>query len=349
MGFDFGRELAGRVACVRASMESKGFHALYVSNPKNVCYLTGREAGRLLLTPKEAFLWVRDLYTGVYRSLYGCRDYPFEVRVYDEGVVSREVKRLRCRRIAVENVNYSYFGRLRRSFGCRLIATGIVEDARAVKTPYELMMLRKAASIAKSGMEEAVRVVREGVRELDAVAAIESRIRTLGSETPPFHDGMLLASGRRGADIHAHATKSRIRRGLVVVDLGARCGGYYSDMTRTLPVGRLNRRESDMLEFVKGMQEEAISRIQPGVKGSEVQSFIEAELGKKKLKFYHSAGHGIGLEVHEKPSLGPDSLDVLSEGMVFTVEPGVYMPGSFGVRFEDTLLLTKKGCVALTR
>jgi Xaa-Pro aminopeptidase len=218
-----------------------------------------------------------------------------------------------------------------------------------VKTGYEIEMLKKAAGIASLGMKKAYSVVKEGVGELDAVAEIEHTIRKLGSETPPFQHGMLLASGKNSADIHAHASRQKIKKGLVVVDLGGRVNGYYSDMTRTIPVGKISKKEKELTEFTRNLELEAVDRIQPGMKACEIHHFIESRLKKKRFNFYHSAGHGVGLDVHEKPALGPESKDILQENMVFTVEPGIYIPNKYGIRFEDMVLLTKKGCKTLTR
>jgi len=349
MVFDFSAELAGRVHSVQHSLDAEGLDALYSSNLKNVLYLTGREVGRVLLTEKRAYLWVRDLYVSLYAGLYESKNYPMDVRVYSTDDVAGKVKSLKCRKIGIENVNLAYYERLHKSFKTKLKAASIVEEQRAVKTPYELSMIQKATAIARRAMEKARQVVKPGVKELDAVAEIERLIRKSGSETPPFNDGMLLSSGSRGADIHARATLQRIQRGPVIVDLGARVGGYHSDMTRTLAAGSLTKEESDMMEFVQNLQQEAIDMIEPGMKACEVHDFIETELRKKNLNFYHSAGHGVGLDVHEKPSLGSESSDTLEKGMAFTVEPGVYLPGKFGVRFEDTVLLRKNDCRILTK
>ncbi|MBM3309399.1 MAG: M24 family metallopeptidase, partial [Candidatus Altiarchaeales archaeon] len=282
-------------------------------------------------------------------DLYNSREYPFEVRVYKENAVKQKIKTLKCRKLGVENLSASHFKKLKGTLECRLKQTDIVEEQRAVKTGYEIEMLNKAAAIASGGMKKAYSVVKKGVRELDAVAEIEHTIRKLGSETPPFQHGMLLASGKNGADIHAHASRQKIEKGLVVVDLGGRYQGYYSDMTRTLAVGKISKKEKELVEFIRNLQLEAVDRIHLGMEACEIHHFIESRLEKKGFKFYHSAGHGVGLDVHEKPTLSSESRDILKENMVFTVEPGVYIPNKFGIRFEDMILLTKKGCKTLTK
>lgn len=345
---DYIQELQERVKGVQNRLDAEGIDALYVSNPKNVLYLSGRESGRILLTGKKGLLWVRELYTGVYRSLYCRRGYPLEVRVHDSGALASRVKKLSCRTLGIENVTTSQYKKIRDTLKCRLKVTSMVEEKRAVKTRYELTLMKKSASIASNAMKKACEIVHEGVREIDAVAELEHAIRMMGSETPPFNEGMLLASGKRSADIHAHATAARIKKGPVIVDLGARWRDYYSDMTRTLEIGNASRREKELLEYTRNLELEAIDMVYDGVRASEVHEFIESQLKARKLEFHHSAGHGIGLEVHERPHLNPESSDVLVEGMVFTVEPGIYLPDRFGIRFEDTVVLTKNGCKTLT-
>ncbi|MFH1126445.1 MAG: Xaa-Pro peptidase family protein [Candidatus Altiarchaeota archaeon] len=345
----FSRELQKRVRGVQERLESGGVDALYVSNPKNVLYLTGRESGRLLLTKRKGYLWVRNLYKELYSDLYSSKGYPCEVKVYRDMAVVDKVKFIGCRRLGVDNVSLSYYNTMRRRFKCRLKPAAIVEEERAVKTDYEMDILRKSASTASKAMRKAYEVVKSGVREMDAVAEIECYIRKMGSETPPFNEGMHLAFGVNSSNIHAYPTKQIMKRGLVIVDLGARIQGYYSDMTRTMAVGRLSSREKGLKNSVRSLEFAAVDMIQPGMKASEVHEFISSELEKKGFEFHHAAGHGVGLEVHEKPSISPESQDTFKEGMVFTIEPGVYIPKKFGVRFEDMVVLTKKGCRMLTK
>jgi Xaa-Pro aminopeptidase len=342
------RELRDRLKKARNSMDERKIDSLLISNPKNVLYLTGRESGRLLLSKKQAFLWVRDLYLGVYKDLYKSSGYPIEVLPYEKDAIAKKARRLNLKSVGIEHSNLAQSRKLRSAFKSKVKPTGIIENQRAVKTGYEIEMLKKSASIAVKGMEKAFKVVTEGAREVDAAAEIEKEIRRQGSETTPFHDGMLLSSGSRSADIHAHPTRNRIK-GLVIADLGARYNYYYSDMTRTIAIGKTSKKEKELLGFVENLKDNTIDQIKPGVKASEVHDWIEDELKKKGFKFYHAAGHGIGLEVHEKPGLGGDSEDTLEEDMAFTIEPGIYIPNKYGIRFEDTVILTKKGCKTITK
>ncbi len=232
----------------------------------------------------------------------------------------------------------------------KLVSTDVLRRVRTVKSAYEIEQLKKAAEIARLGMEEAYQVIHGGVREIDAVAEIEAQIRKLGSEEPPFGGGALLSSGKNSANIHALSGNKKIKKNsLVVVDLGAKINGYYSDMTRTIKLGKLKKRDEKIFDFVRELELRAIGRVKEGMKAKEIHDFVEKEIQKRGYKFYHNTGHGIGLEVHELPNLGPDSEDVIQEGMVFTIEPGIYLPGKFGVRFEDTILLRNGKVEILTK
>lgn len=338
------QEIGRRVGNLRESLESEGIDAILLSNSNNIRYLTGKETGRVLISRDSSVIWVRELYLELYSF-----SPEFDVRADEEDAVRHYIKESNIKKLAVENLPVSLYERRKEELGIELVPTNTVERIRAVKSDYELELLRNSAGIAKKGMAKAYEIVKDGTNELDAVADIEYVIRKAGSETPPFKDGMLLASGPDGADIHARAGMKKIKDGdLVVVDLGARVDGYYSDMTRTIPVGEPNPLAADILEFIENLQAEAIDRIHPGIKAGDIHDFVSKEIESKGYKFYHSTGHGIGLDVHELPNIGPKSEDALEPGVVFTIEPGIYIPGKFGVRFEDTLSMKKNKVETLT-
>jgi Xaa-Pro aminopeptidase len=331
-------------------MDEGDLDGFLVCKERNVQYLTGRSTGRTLVLRDDAVLWVKDLYSKIYSGTYSQRTYPYSVREVEKDAIKKFINRRKIRRLGVENIGVSEFQALTKSLKPKMVPCDIIEGLRAVKSEYEIKLLRKSADMAKKGMKKAYEVIRVGVSEVDAVAKIEAAIRRLGSETPPFEDGMLLASGESSADIHARAQKKRISSGsLVVVDLGARYGGYYSDMTRTIPVGRIGRKEKELMEFVDNLKDETIDWLQVGMKASEVHERVGKKIERRGYKFYHSTGHGIGLNVHEAPNLSSVSDDVLTENMVFTIEPGIYIPGKYGIRFEDTLILGKRKKEIITR
>jgi len=343
------RDLDKRVEKVRALMKKQGLNALLILKPENKIYLTGAEPGRLLITKRGAVLWVRRLYTEINSDMYFHKDYPIDVRIYEKNAVKNHVKKLKIKKLGVEDSGVETQKAMRRELKVKIIPTDAVENARAIKSEYEIGLIKKSAEIAKKGMRKAYEVVKEGASEINAVAEVEYEIRKNGSETPPFNEGAILAYGKNGANIHAISGKRKISHGLAVVDLGARYMHYYSDMTRTIKVGHLDKKERGILEFVKNLQQEAIDKIEVGMKASELHKFVEEKIKKKGFEFYHSTGHGIGIKVHELPSISENSKETFEKNMVFTVEPGIYIPHKFGVRWEDTLVLRKNKKEILTR
>ncbi len=338
------REIGKRIGNLRGSLEREGVDAILLSNPSNLRYLTGNETGRALISKDIAVLWLRELYMDIYSF-----SREFDVRAEEKDAIRHYIEKSGIKKLAIENIPINLYERRKEEFHIELIPTNIVERLRAVKSGYEIEFLRNSAGIAKKGMNRAKEFIRDGTNELDAVAEIEYTIRKSGSESPPFGEGMLLASGPGGANIHAHAGMKKIREGeIVVVDLGARVKGYYSDMTRTIPVGKPDPLAEEILQFTENLEAEAIDRIHPGITAGEIHDFVNRKIEDRGYKLYHSTGHGVGLDIHELPNIGPKSEDVLQEGMVFTIEPGVYVPKKFGVRFEDMLLLGRNKVEILT-
>jgi Xaa-Pro aminopeptidase len=172
----------------------------------------------------------------------------------------------------------------------------------------------------------------------------------LGGSGPSFD--FIVASGARSALPHGVASDKRIgKNDIVTLDWGWTLDGYCTDNTRTFFMGRPKRKLKEIYEIVLEANLRAIDRVAPGVPLKEIDCAARGFIKKKGYgqKFGHGTGHGVGLEIHEPPTVGPRSKDVAKEGMVFTIEPGIYLPGIGGVRIEDVLVVTKKGCKVLTR
>ncbi len=226
---------------------------------------------------------------------------------------------------------------------------GILQNLRMIKSKEELKILRMSASIAVEGMNRVAELIEPGRTELEIAAKAEYVMRRAGSDGIPFQT--IVASGRNSWLPHASATKKKLGKGeLVVVDLGATFDGYASDMTRTFAI-EPTKTQSKLLEIVKRAQLKALKKIRDGAKAKDVdEAARRAIAGAGYAKFFtHGSGHGVGLEIHEAPSLAPISEDVLSSGMVLTVEPGIYVPKIGGTRWEDMVLVKPKGYEFLTR
>ncbi len=226
---------------------------------------------------------------------------------------------------------------------------GSVEKLRAVKDPGEVSTLREAAAIVSKTFERTARILRPGVAELDVAGEIERDFKRQGAEGPSFET--IVASGERSAWPHAHpSTKQLGRNELVVLDHGAILRGYCSDMTRTVFTGKAPRKVKSLYQGVLQALEAGKAAAKPGAKSKDVDAAARNTLRRAGLARYftHSTGHGIGLEIHEAPRIGKGDETVLVEGMVVTVEPGVYIEGLGGIRIEDDIVITARGAEELT-
>ncbi|MCS7131458.1 MAG: Xaa-Pro peptidase family protein [Hadesarchaea archaeon] len=224
----------------------------------------------------------------------------------------------------------------------------LVMEMRKIKSRQEISHLRRAAKLAVEGMSLAAELIEEGKSELEIAAEVEHVMRRRGSSGTPFET--IVASGENSWFPHATATRKRLRNGeLVVIDLGAVYKGYASDMTRTFPLAATGK-QLKLMEVAKRAQAAAIGCLREGIKAGDVDRTAREVVARAGLeKFYlHGTGHGIGLDVHEPPSLTPGAEEILRCGMVLTVEPGIYVPNVGGARFEDMLLVLEDRCELLT-
>ena len=226
---------------------------------------------------------------------------------------------------------------------------GLVESLRAVKDASEIDRIRDAARVGSQVMEEAIRLIRPGVTELDIAAEIGYRMRRKGASGESFE--AIVAAGPRSALPHARPTDRRIGKNeLVVLDLGAILRRYCSDLTRTVYVGKAPARIRQWYHAVLDAQAAAKDALRSGVKCGAIDSAARNLLQHKGLGryFVHSTGHGIGLEIHEDPRIARDQKQLLETGNIVTLEPGVYVEGVGGIRIEDDALVTPRGAEILT-
>jgi Xaa-Pro aminopeptidase len=226
---------------------------------------------------------------------------------------------------------------------------GLVERLRAVKEPDEIEYIRAATVLADAAFERLIRDGLIGRTEREVAIALEHDMRERGADRASF--GTIVAAGAHGALPHAQPREVEIKRGdLVVIDWGAELDGYCSDCTRTLAAGEPGDEARDVYELVLEAQLAGLQAVKAGAGGREVDSVARAviEAGGHGDQFGHGLGHGVGLAVHEAPRLSQRSDDELRPGNVVTVEPGVYVPGRFGVRIEDLVVTIEGGCEVLT-
>jgi Xaa-Pro aminopeptidase len=225
---------------------------------------------------------------------------------------------------------------------------GLVERARMVKDADEIALLRAAAVFGASLFDRALEVIRHGVTENAVAAEMEYAARRAGAEQMSFPT--IIAAGKRSALPHGRASAAAIpSRGFVVCDFGVILTGYCSDRTRTVHVGRPTGEARSMYEAVREAQAAALEMVKPGASVGDVDRAARNILKQRGLArhFTHSTGHGVGLEIHEPPRIASGQTEVLCPGMVITIEPGVYVAGTGGVRIEDVVVVTERGCEVL--
>lgn len=333
----------------------QGLGALLVTHLPNVRYLSGftGSSGALALAHGGCAFFTDSRYTEQARDeVSGAR---VVVAQGAPGIAAAHWLRsagVRTLGIEGERVSVAARAALQRALGraVRLRATtGLVEGARQVKDAAEIRALRRAVQLGSSLFEVAVNAIRPGVSERAVAAELEYAARRAGADGMSFET--IVAAGTRSAHPHGVASARPIpRRGFVVLDFGVILGGYCSDMTRTVYVGRPTAEARRMYEAVRCAQLAAIAAIRSGVAAGAVDEAARRVLGKAGYGrfFTHSTGHGVGLEIHEPPRLAGGQRDTLVEGMVITVEPGIYIPGRGGVRIEDMVVVKRRGCEVLT-
>jgi Xaa-Pro aminopeptidase len=234
--------------------------------------------------------------------------------------------------------------------GVRLCSLeGLVEEARQVKDKEELVKIKRSLRVTAEALKFAKKVIRPGIKEIEVAGEMERFIRYRGAADSAF--GIIVASGPNSAFPHHAPTNRKIRNNeLVLIDIGVERQGYKSDLTWVYFLGKINFLARKVKKVVLEAQALAIKKIRPGVKLSEIDRVSRDHIAKAGYGecFSHSLGHGIGLETHEAPRISAKAKGVIRQGMVFTVEPGIYLKGKFGIRIEDMVLVTKKGCVVLS-
>ena len=237
---------------------------------------------------------------------------------------------------------------LRRTF-LTILAAPFVEPLRRIKDEDELELMIEAALIGCKLFDRILGFIRPGIMEIEVAAELEHQARLMGAEGMSFET--IVASGARSALPHGRATEATLpRKGFLTLDFGVILKGYCSDMTRTVYLGKPKADERRTYNSVLEAQEAGVAAVSSGVSCGEVDEAARAVLRKAGLAeaFSHSTGHGVGLEIHEQPRVGAGQTTKLMPGMVVTIEPGVYLPGQFGIRIEDMVAVTPTGGQVLT-
>lgn len=342
-------------ALKQEAFEKKAFNGFLITNEYNLLYFTNCPGAACLLISEngEGTIYV---YSVNYEQVKA-ETKNFEVKMMKRSQnlmveVAKQIKALKITKLAFDMLNYENYRVLAKE--CRgktrlKSQNHIVWGLRKVKDEKELELMRKAGELTSLGMKTAYETIRPGVKEIEVAAEIEYAMRKKGSWGTAFQT--IVASGVRSAFPHGGCTDKEIKNGdLVVVDIGASYKHYHSDMTRTIVAGKASEKQKKLYEIVKEAQEKAFQAIKPKAKAKKIDATarkVIADAGYGEY-FVHGLGHGVGLEVHEPPTLNLESKDRLAVGNVVTNEPGIYLVGFGGIRIEDSVLVQKGKAEKLT-
>lgn len=347
---------AARIRDLAGTLAENHLDALVVSHLPNIRYVCGfsGSAAVLVVTLRDAVVFTDGRYREQARSeIQGCK-----VKIGSGAPLIQAAQWLSehasLRRIGVDASHLTIADRnqLNKALNrhARLIeAPAFIERMRMVKDSAEIASIRAACRLGSKLFDLLLKKLKPGVAETLVAGELEFAARKLGADQMSFPT--IVAGGQRSALPHGRASGALLPpKGFVVCDFGVILAGYCSDMTRTLHLGRPDRKAKDGYQAVLEAQLAALETVSPGKTVGEVDSAARMSLKRRRLdKFFpHSTGHGVGLEIHEAPRVGAGATDVLQAGMVITIEPGIYLPGKWGVRIEDTVVVTETGCEILT-
>jgi len=348
-----------RLRKLQTSIAEKGLDALLLSQPENLRYLSGftGSSGWLLISGQNAILATDFRY--VEQAKGESPDFEItqtkqKLRDWLPGLVSD----LGWHKLGFEAnfISYEGYHKLSEAIKTKQVnlklvpTTGVVEQLRSIKEPEELGFITKAVELVDAAFEQAIAIIRPGITEKEAAWEIEKFLRQEGSEGMPFE--IIVASGPNSALPHARPAEKIICSGEpVLIDMGARISGYCSDFSRTLFLGETDKSLQEIYNVALKAQTTAIKRIESGMDASQADRLARSVVEQAGYgdAFGHGLGHGVGLAVHEFPTLGPRSSDSLVDGMVFTIEPGIYLAGKGGIRIEDMVVLKNGKAIVLTK
>lgn len=335
--------------------QERNLDAFFIGCEPNVSYLTGytgTESFVVLLPNKRYFLTDFRYVEQAQRELKG-----FTILLRDKkpySVMVREIcEKHGVRRLGVEagRISFALYRALSRNCAQTSLVpvSDAIENLRIRKDKDEIKKIRGSIEAMRLGMESLAAGLAPGMREREIQAKLEYDTKMFGSQKPAFD--IIIAADPNSSMPHAVTGETKVRENdLILVDMGCVYQGYHSDLTRCFFTGRIPPLKQKIYNTVLQAQELGIKKAGPGVKAKDVDLACRDFIAKKGYaKFFgHGTGHGVGLEIHEAPNVSHRSSEVLEPGMVITVEPGIYLPGQFGVRIEDMLLITDRGAEVLT-
>ena len=343
-----------RIALLKDELRKRSLDSFLVTKNINVSYLSGFAGhdASIIVTPGESFLITDSRYIEDVRdSIKG-----FEIRLAKRSLyegIKEIAAEYSLKRAGFESMDvpYEVANRLKPLLAqCELVPVkDMIEGLRAVKDSGEIESIRKAIALTKDVLARIEPFIKPGVTEESLAKKIEIDFLLAGAK-PGFD--IIVAAGVNSSKPHAVPTTGKVSKdSIVMIDIGCALKSYNSDMTRIFVTGKMKPRIKKIYDIVRVAQKKAISAIWPGVRITDIDAAARGHIQRSGFGKYfgHALGHGVGLEVHENPTISALSEGVLKPGMVFTVEPAIYIPKFGGIRIEDMVLVTDKGCEILSK
>jgi len=346
---------------IQKILEKKNLNAFLISNFENIVYLSGlqilspreREAW-LIISQKKGFLITDGRYIEPARKLKtGFKTIELGIKQsVNKDIFPKILKQLKAKNLGFEqnDLKFSEYNDLKKVLKIKLIPTeNFIEDLRIIKQEQEIKNIQKACQIADSAFKQLLKEIKIGNTEKEIALRLEVLMRKKGADGIAFES--IIASGKGSAVPHYHTSDKKIKKGeILLCDFGAKYKNYLSDMTRIVFLGKASQNQKKIYNAVLKAQEKALKQIRPGITGEQADKIARDEIKNSGFPEYsHSLGHGVGLEIHESPRLGPKRENILKKNMIFSVEPGIYIPGFGGIRIEDLVVLLDSGPKRLTR
>lgn len=342
-----------RIETLREVMHEKNLTGFIINNPNNIRYITDLKAeGTLLITDKENIFITDARYIEEVKNTLSLED---EISLLDiKDVTENDYLSFfqNCQSVGFEEnyISYAEYKKMivRYRIKDAVETEGLIEKLRIIKKQDEIDKIEKACNITDNCFLHITDYIKPGMTEKDIAIEIEKTILESGAEGLAFET--VVASGENSSKPHAVPSDRVIQSGdPIVLDFGARYQGYCADMTRTVFVGSVSDEARKLYEFVLAVQTRAFNKMKNGADCRQIAKDVQTELNARNYEMIHALGHGVGIEVHEKPYLSINSNSYLKENMTLTNEPGIYIPGVIGIRIEDTVLINVMSARNLTK
>lgn len=346
MAFDY--KLRVKKAFEAVSSDSEAF---LVTNIKNIRYLTGFTGSFAVALITEAALYLFVDFRYLQQAKMQTQAHVVYFRNSWINTLKELLTELKIKTLSFEtSCSFEIYQRLQQTLKIELIPQSYkIEKLRAVKDATEIEKIKKAIIIAEKAFLNIKPLIREGVTEKFIAQALEEEIKKGGSDTLPFP--VIVASGLNSSMPHWRRSEKILKAGdFVIIDWGAEYDGYFSDMTRTFIIGKATEKQIEIYRTVNEARASAIEFCKAGLMAKEIDAVARQLIKNSGYADYfeHALGHGVGLDVHELPKINQQSEEIINEGMIFTIEPGIYIEDFGGVRIEDMILVKKDSNEVLT-